>query len=303
MQRSLAQLLFAAVLLLASSGVHAQSTQFLDAFAHPESVVIDAGTGTAYVSNIGTDLAPMAKDGDGFISKVTPDGIIESLRFLPRDSTEALHAPKGMAILAGTLYVADVDRIVGFDLSTRAQVFAVDLSGFGTQFLNDLAVFDGRTLLASATDIGTVFRVPVGDPPEATVLVEGIEGVNGVHVDSDNVLYTVSFGGDGGLRQIPLDAYATPTGSTALLSTEGTQLDGLALLPDGRILVSDWTGDDETNAGAMRVFIPGRESLRSLPMPEPVQGPADFYYDAEASLLWVPALPESRVVIMPLAVD
>ena len=215
MQRSLAQLLFAAVLLLASSGVHAQSTQFLDAFAHPESVVIDAGTGTAYVSNIGTDLAPMAKDGDGFISKVTPDGIIESLRFLPRDSTEALHAPKGMAILAGTLYVADVDRIVGFDLSTRAQVFAVDLSGFGTQFLNDLAVFDGRTLLASATDIGTVFRVPVGDPPEATVLVEGIEGVNGVHVDSDNVLYTVSFGGDGGLRQIPLDAYATPTGSTA----------------------------------------------------------------------------------------
>ena len=296
-------LLLAVCVFLVPTEAQAQATLSLDAFEHPESVAIDSESETVYVSNIGAELAPMAKDGDGFISKVTPNGTVQSLCFLPRDSTEALHAPKGMAIVDGVLYVADIDRIVGFDLDTRARVMVVDVSAFETQFLNDLAVFDGSTLLATATDIGTVFRVPLDEGAAPTVVIEGIGGVNGIHVTPDNMLYLVSFGGNGGIWEMPVDPYANLTGQAAVLSTDGTQLDGIALLPDGRILVSDWTGDDDSEAGALRVFTPGRDSLQSVSLPVSVQGPADFHYDADAERIWIPALPESRVVVLPLRVE
>ena len=38
----------------------------------PESVVFDPGSGALFVSSIGAEI--MAKDRNGFISKVSPDG-------------------------------------------------------------------------------------------------------------------------------------------------------------------------------------------------------------------------------------
>src|SRR5687768_8932286 len=89
-------------------------------FASPESVV--GAAGHYYVSNIGRELAPLAKDGDGFISELDERGDVVALRAFPR-ADEKLNAPKGLALVSNTLYTADIDRVVGFDRGSRAKVF------------------------------------------------------------------------------------------------------------------------------------------------------------------------------------
>lgn len=79
-------------------------------FSTPESVVHDAVDDVYLVSNINGE--PLAEDGNGFISRVTPDGEVEALRWIDGEADGVeLNAPKGMAVLGDTLYVADIDCV------------------------------------------------------------------------------------------------------------------------------------------------------------------------------------------------
>src|SRR5262245_55231562 len=70
----------------------------------PESVVHDT-TGDVYlVSNI--NGSPVQKDGNGFISRVSPDGRIAEAKWIAGGvNGVTLNAPKGMAIKGDTLFV------------------------------------------------------------------------------------------------------------------------------------------------------------------------------------------------------
>lgn len=267
----------------------------IEGFGHPESVTKDATSGAYYVSNIGEAMAPGEKDGDGYVARVNADGTIDSLRFLPQEGNSTLHAPKGTAVVDGILYVTDIDRIVGFDLDTREQVFTLDFASTGTTFLNDLAAFDDSTLFASATDIGTVFRVSLGDGPRFTPVAENVANVNGLRYDGAGTLYLVSYGEPQGIWRLALDADGTPDGAPELLREGIGQLDGLAILPENRLLISDWQSEGE--GGALRVYDLETDSLQAVGLARTIQGPADFYHDAETNRVWIPALPENRVIV------
>jgi len=94
-------------------GLNSFSQQIINGFAMPESVTLDGKR--FFVSNQGQDV--FSKDGDGFISEISEDGKLIELKFLPQKGV--LHAPKGMTVADGILYVADLDRIVGFDIKTK----------------------------------------------------------------------------------------------------------------------------------------------------------------------------------------
>lgn len=91
----------------------AQAVRIIEGFSHPESITADS-TGKIFVSNIGAALEPTAKDGDGFITELSADGAVIERFFTPKG---ALNAPKGLAAINDVLYVADIDRIVGFNLN------------------------------------------------------------------------------------------------------------------------------------------------------------------------------------------
>lgn len=55
-----------------------------------------------------------ARDADGFVSRVGPEGEIEALRFMTGTDAAPLHAPRGMFITGDTLWVADVDGVHAF---------------------------------------------------------------------------------------------------------------------------------------------------------------------------------------------
>lgn len=109
-------------------------------------------------------------DGDGFISRLSPDGPVLDLRWLDgADPAFDLHAPRGMGIFAGRLFVADIDTVRIFDVRTGGHL--ADVRIIGARFLAGLMVgLDGSVYVAesapgsaSASEgVRTVYRIGRG---------------------------------------------------------------------------------------------------------------------------------------------
>ncbi|MFO1106852.1 MAG: hypothetical protein U1E34_12180 [Amaricoccus sp.] len=262
-------------------------------FASPESVLLVGDH--AYVSNIGPVLDPLAKDGDGFISLLAADGTVLARHALPADGTR-LDAPKGMARIGGTLYVADIDRVVGFDLASGARLSVAELPGGDPSLANDLAAEPGGTLLVSDTLRNALYRL---DPETGiwTLLTDGLPGANGIAIRPDGGIVVVGVGAGfaGG------DTYALREGAAPERVAGGPHglLDGVAIAPDGTVLVSDWVAFDPPAPGRL-VAVAQNGSTAPVAAGTPLHGPADFALGPDGRL-WVPEMPENRVTILPAA--
>src|SRR5262245_24893022 len=80
-----------------------------EGIATPESVYVDSATGDIYASQI--QGMPDQKDGMGHIAKLSSDGTVVNAMWVT-----GLNAPKGMRSANGTLWVADIDEVVGIDM-------------------------------------------------------------------------------------------------------------------------------------------------------------------------------------------
>ena len=121
------------------AGPGATRTLTVAGFSTPESVLHDSTQDVYFVSNI--NGSPTAKDNNGFISRVRPDGAVENLKFIEGGrAAVTLNAPKGLAVLGDTLWVTDIDRIRAFHARTGAPLDSVKLDSAGAVFLNDIAI-------------------------------------------------------------------------------------------------------------------------------------------------------------------
>lgn len=121
-------------------------------FKTPESVMYDANADVYLVSNINVDDIPTKKDNNGFISRLNPDGTVQNLKWIAGGANGVtLHAPKGMAIVDGTLYVTDLDTVRKFDLTSGAALGEIPIEG--TTFLNDLAADADGAVYVSDTGL------------------------------------------------------------------------------------------------------------------------------------------------------
>lgn len=263
----------------------------IEGFSTPESVVYDAEQDLYYVSNINGN--PSAFDNNGFISRMRADGTVDSLRFIMGGrGGVALNAPKGMAIIGDTLWVADIDAIRAFNKRTGATVATIGLRG-RARFLNDVAAGPDGSLYVSDTGIefdaggemshpgpDQVLRV-TGRTAEAVVQGEQLAGPNGVTWDgANNRLLIVSFAGNSIMSWTPGEQ-----APSSLVSGPG-QFDGVEVLADGRVLVSSWA--DSTvhvldASGALQPLVTG------------VPAPADIGVDTRRSRVAVPLFMDNRV--------
>ncbi|MBI5971051.1 MAG: hypothetical protein HY884_07850 [Deltaproteobacteria bacterium] len=273
------------------------STFVIEGLSSPESVAMTADGKRVFISNMGEKLEPSAKDGDGYITEVSPDGSVITKKFLPNSKSKKLNGPKGMAIIGKNLYVADIDRVVGFDITTRAQVFEMDFSAEKTVFLNDLAVYDDKTLFLSATDIGKIFKLTLAPKPSYNLVEEGIAGPNGLYYDKErDRLYVVGFGEGGKFNgALGMVVFNGEKPKYTKLSADGGALDGVALLPGGRLIYSDWVAFDKP--GMLLVYDLNTGFFTELKLSQPVRGPADLYYDAPRNMLWLPKMMEGKVLV------
>src|SRR6266536_2129331 len=155
----------------------------VEGFLTPESVLHDTAQDIYFVSNI--NGSPTAKDNNGFISRLRPDGAVENLKFIEGGKNGVtLNAPKGLALLGDTLWVADIDAVRAFNAKTGAPLDSVSLSTLGAVFLNDIAATPTGALYITDTgirfdDVGAVLHpgpdrlFRVGPDRQVTVAVRG----------------------------------------------------------------------------------------------------------------------------------
>lgn len=280
------------VVALAAGSVLAQGTTTLHdiGLATPESVLYVPDGDQYLVSNI--NGAPLAKDGNGFISRLAPDGSVIDLKWIDGSAAGVtLDGPKGMAVSGGVLYVADITALRMFDASSGAPVGSVEVPG--STFLNDVAAAPDGTVYVTDSGLDAQFQATGTDAIYAfkdgalSPVIGGpeLDHPNGVTVLPSGALLVVPFGGSKAMYQVQggavSETQALPVG----------QLDGVVLLPGGDVLVSSWGA-----SAVIRVSPDGSATTVASDAP----APADIGYDSARNRLLIPLFNDNAVRIVPL---
>ncbi len=179
----------AAAMLLASVSVAQAEVKVtenwtLKGFSHPESVDFDLAHGVFYVSNI--NGAPLDKDGNGFISKVSRDGKMLQLKWI-----EGLNGPKGIVMQGTKMWVSDIDQLVEIDTNSGKIVKKYDAPG--AVFLNDTAVDAEGNVYVTDIAKATIWRMSKGKM-ELWFETPNKLHVNGVRVIKGDKLLVAGWG-------------------------------------------------------------------------------------------------------------
>ena len=256
-----------------------------DGFVAPEAVRYDPDQDVYFVGNWGTGSAS-ATDNNGYISRMRPDGQIETMRFIAGGSNGVvLHAPRGMYIVGDTLWVADADAVRGFHRKTGAKLANVDFSVLDRGFLNDVAADATGTVYVTDTGRNKLYKVTGG--PTLVVSDSILGAPNGITWDgANNRFIIVPFGGHKGIRAWAPGA----TTLTDIAMSTGARYDGVEVLPGGRILVASQADT------SLHIFTgnSGRAILRTL------GPPADIAVDTKRNRVAVPVVARNHVEIWEL---
>ncbi len=258
-----------------------------DGFVAPEAVRYDPDQDVYFVGNWGTGSAS-ATDNNGYISRMRPDGQIETLKFIAGGTNGVvLHAPRGMYIVGDTLWVADADAVRGFDRKTGAKLANVDFSGLDRGFLNDVAADATGTVYVTDTGRNKLYKVQGEGGPTLVVSDSALGSPNGITWDAANKRFIiVPYGGAHSIR-----AWVPGTTTLTDVSTStGAKWDGVEVLPGGRVLVSSQADS------SVHVF----EGATGHAIIHTQGAPADIAVDTKRNRVAVPVVALNHVEIYQL---
>ena len=263
----------------------------------PESVLHDEANDRYLVSNINGN--PFAEDDNGFISWLAPDGAVVQERWIDgADPEVTLNAPKGLAIIGATLYVADITQVRRFDLDSGRALDPLAIAG--ATFLNDLVAASDGTLYVSDpglratadgfSEAGTDAIYAVGPEGAVERLAAGsvLGHPNGLAILPDGGLVANTLNASRQLYTVGADG-----APSAVRSLPGGQLDGLVALADGSLLVSSW----ETNS----IYRLWPDNQVSTVFEDAASPAADIGYDLTRGRLLVPLYATNTILFIPFA--
>ena len=236
----------------------------------PESVYYHEGEDVLYVSNIVGEATK--KDGKGYISKVSLDG-----KIINKEWVSGIDAPKGMAVMDGTLYVTNIDELVAIDIKSGKITKRYPVKG--AKFLNDPVVANNKVLFTDMDD-NKIYALQDG---KVSVWKEGgMEKPNGLAYNNGNVL----------LASNKL-MVVKENGENEVLA-EGIGFgDGIGVVDDNSYLVSNWQGE-------VYYVEKGKEKVKLLDTKDQNINSADITYIKDKNLLLVPTFNDNRVVAYKL---
>lgn len=265
------------------------NTKVFGPFQSPESV--GAYKDFLYVSNMGANNDPSAKDGDGYISKVNRNsGTIAEEKFIT-----GLNSPKGMLVGHGYILVADVDKVVVFRIKDKKKVWETDLSKQGITYANDIAIRGWGSAFVSSTDNNAIYIAKANGKVKKLNVKGNLEGANGIFQKCGK-LYIANYGRG-----------TSPNGSYGKIGlcnkkykvfNSGGVYDGIAPL-GGKLLVSDWRNTTE-GKGRLIVYRKCKKEEVAISLERDINGPSDLYVDRKYKAIWIPGMNEGKIIQVSL---
>jgi hypothetical protein len=242
----------------------------------PESVIFDETREVIYVSNVNEN--PWEKDGNGFISKMSATGEILDLEWV-----SGFNGPKGMAIVRGILFVADLDELVLVDIEKGEIQEKVIVDG--AEGMNDITPDGNGGIYMSDSPAGKIFHYANGTASEFNADAPGRP--NGLFVDQGKLFAAFS-------EKAKFVHYNPATLEETIIAEGIGHGDGITPTnePD-TYLVSDWSGE---------IFIVNTSGTKQslLNTKDQEKNTADIWFIQEKDLLLVPTFFDNRVVAYKL---
>lgn len=244
------------------------------------------------VTNFGADeLNPLNSEGKGYVMQINGD---KTEVFIPNDGS--LSAPKGMAIQGDYLYIADVGKVVVYNLKERNKAPQTISMPDDNVYVNDIAI-SGQVAYISVTNTGKIFKLDITTPEalDVSMLSEyaNVVGANGLFIEG-NKMYVASYPANGTTTSdnviYVINDITTPT-VEKLITREG-QYDGVATY-EGKLYFTNWV-----NGEVGYVDLKTNE-VKLVEIKDIVfKGAADI--TIKDGVLYIPDLPSSVVVAFPL---
>lgn len=253
-------------------------------FDGPESVRWDATNQVWYVSNFGE--AFMEPNEPGWITRIAADGTVMEDQW-----ATGLSTPLGMAIVDGTLYVADSSSLVA--INTADGMITDTIAVPVAVFLNDVTAYNG-TVYVSDTVGNAIYSYTPGGAVEIVVQDAALDGPNGLYV-GDGYIVIAAAGDFNDLQDSgSFLHYDMASGEITALSDLVGTLDGLAKDGDD-YLVTDF-------AGAMYRIMPdgSYETLIEDAAELGFMSTADFDWDPVTRTVAIPDLSGNQVGVFTL---
>jgi sugar lactone lactonase YvrE len=292
--------LFAALIVLpsactskaAKTTAQPQRIAFIEGLSQPEALSYDASQNVYFISNANGN--PGVKDGNGFISRVTADGVMDSLHFIQggRDGVQ-LDSPMGSRVQGDTLWVLDVDKLRGFDTHSGKPLVTVDLAPLKALFLNDLAIDSTGELYL--TDTGVLVSPDGNSTHPGPDRILHVAHDRSISVAASSALFSSPDGIDWDQRakRFILAPFAGPSvqewrvgdpGPTDIASGKG-KFDGVEVEKNGQILITSWNDSSVSTLEGTKLV----PRIAKLPYP-----PADVSMDQARARVGIVSLVANR---------
>lgn len=238
----------------------------------PESVLYSAKGKLLYVAQI--DGKPGEKDGKGGIAKVALDG-----KIIAGDWVTGLNAPKGMGIVGGKLFVADVTEVVEIELKSGKILKKHEIEG--SKFLNDLTIDARGNIYVSDSETKKVHLIKDG---KISTYYENLTRPNGLLAVGSDLLIADS----GKLLRLGADKKAVTIAEGMDKST-----DGIEQVKPGEYIVSCWAGVVyyvKSDGTRQELLNTSADKINS----------ADIGYDSVKKIVYIPTFMKNSVVAYQL---
>jgi len=240
-------------------------------YNNPESIVYDQVADRYFISN---------KSGNTIVQ-------LDSESKLTNFVVSELNAPKGLLIVGDTLISVNNNSVQGFLLSDASRVFNVSIKN--SVFMNDVTSDNKGNIYVSDTSTGVIFQISL-KTGEYSTLVSNLESPNGLLYDSKRNSILICAWGD--KAKIQTFTLSDPN-LRDLVTTELSNLDGLASDSAGNIYVSSW------GSNAVYRF---DSSFKNAPVlvSEGHNGPADISIIKDKQLLCIPNFNSNKLQFVNL---
>jgi hypothetical protein len=263
-------------------------------FKQPSCVLHDAALDVYLVSNVNGE--PGARDGNGFISRVGPEGELLELSWIQGGAAGvALDAPRGLAIIGDKLYVADIDTVRVFERTTGRPTGKVSLPP--AAFVSDVAASPAGDVLyvterglakspkSKKKAVAPALYAFENGAEKARVVVSGPALGEPAALAADDAGVWLAAAG-GGLQRVLRDGT-----SEATLEIGEKDLTGVARTRSGGLLVA---------SRAASAVLLGKPEGSFEPFATELSAPGDIGYDERRGKLLVPLAAEDAVYVQPV---